>query len=571
MRKSIFTISLLLSLSIGIMAQSNLKKSVGVVRPHNAKDCETFFKSLASSIRMQGYDIAAKYVASFGSNSFSSCFVVKGNDGRYYAITNRHAIEYADYAMVQFIEGRDTITYDELQIAGVSEEMDLAAVKLPDGVDFTELTLYNGHISDGADVFTAGFPGVSNKPSWQFGKGIVSNAKYYNEALTNDDNRSVIQHTAQIDAGSSGGPLLVRNGDNYLVAGVNTWKVSNREGMNLAINSSDLQQFIASLGTSRKESASELAGIYTQITAKAKDGYRNILPRLSYNYLFYLTSKDIDKSFNNMTKEMRDDIDKLMEIGHFTESLRLLAAYNATRQMEENPFQFEAVTVKDDNEVILQGSDKMEVVFTWEKGAWRILKIGKNASKRQVGRDADEISGTGINKHINGYLLQGSVLAPVTKDGILGGQGSFGFMSRFTTYEIVFDYFRIAGKSVDEFNRTYTFLGNKLGVGPRFGGQIPIQVSPHVVLVPNIKVLLEAGIPLKAKGKSTVEYNYYDDEDFYIGIAPSAGVNCMFKMAQRKYIFLGISYEHKILLSPGMGKNNKFNYGYIAAHLGFLL
>lgn len=567
MKKTISTLSMIFMLSVSVIAQTNLKKSVGVIRPHNNKDCETFFKSFASFVNRQGYNGAAEYIASFGSKSFSSCFVVTGNDGRYYAITNRHAVEYADSVMVQFIEGRDTITYDGLQIAGVSEELDLAAVVLPSGINFTPLALQNSRVSDGDEVFTAGFPGVSDKPSWQFGKGIVSNSEFYNEALTNDVNRSVIQHTAQIDAGSSGGPLLVKDGTDYKVAGVNTWKVSNRDGMNLSIRSNDIREFIATLGTARKESSGELPDIYNHLANSTKDNYHNLLPRLSYRYLFYMTLKEINSSFDNMPKDMRNDLESQMKIGHFTESLRLLAAYNAQRQMEENPLQCESITMNGNDEVILRGSNKEEVVFTWEKGAWRIVKIGKNASKRQVGRDASEIVGTGINGNIQGFTIQGTMLAPVTKNGSIGGGIGLGIMSRFTTYELLLEYFKLTGERKDPFGNSRSFVGNKLGIGVRFGGQIPIQVSPHITLVPNIKFRVGGEMPIKGE-KGT--YDSYDDDDFYLGFAPSGGINCMFKLATRKYLFLGASYEHKIMLIPGE-RNSMLNFGFIAINLGFVL
>lgn len=568
MKKTIATFLLALMVSVSVIAQTNLKKSVGVIRPHNNKDCETFFKSFASFVNRQGYNGAAEYIASFGSKSFSSCFVALGNDGRYYAITNRHAVEYADSVMVQFIEGRDTVTYNGLQVAGVSEELDLAAVVLPSGVDFIPLTIDNTLVNDGDEVFTAGFPGVSGKPSWQFGKGVVSNSEFYNEALTNDINRSVIQHTAQIDAGSSGGPLLVKDGSNYRVVGVNTWKVSNRDGMNLAINGRDLNEFISTLGTTRRETSDELSGIYNNLVNSTKGNYRNLLPRLSYRYLFYMTLKEINNSFDNMPEGMRKDLESQMEIGHFTESLRLLAAYNAQRQMEENPFQYESITTNGSDEVILHGSNKMEVVFVWEKDAWRIVKIGKNASKRQVGRDASEIVGTGINGNIQGFTIQGTLLAPVTKNGKLGGGIGLGIMSRFTTYELLLEYFPISGVREDSFfGDSRSFIGNKLGIGARVGGQIPIQVSPHVTLVPNIKLRIGGEMPVNGK-KGT--YDSYDDDNFYLGFAPSAGVNCMFKLATRKYLFLGASYEHKIMFTPGES-NSMLNFGYVAIHLGFVL
>lgn len=65
-------------------------------------------------------------------------------------------------------------------------------------------------------------------PSWQFGMGIISNARFYSPIFADYKDIPLIQHTAQADAGSSGGPLLVKSPESqnsYLVVAINTWKI----------------------------------------------------------------------------------------------------------------------------------------------------------------------------------------------------------------------------------------------------------------------------------------------------------------------------------------------------------
>lgn len=552
MRHTIATTALSVLLSFNVSAQNALRHSVGVIRPHNNKNTETFFRNYASVLQRQGYHNAAQYVASIGGSSFGSCFVVQGNDGRYYAITNRHAVEFADSAMIQFIDGRDTITYDGLQVAKVSEDLDLAAIVLPEGVAFTPLSVYNGHINDGAEVFTAGFPSVSGKPSWQFGKGIVSNSQFYNDLLTNDSNRWVIQHTAQIDAGSSGGPLLVPEGSEYLVAGVNTWKVSNRDEMNLSISNHDLRQFISTLGTPYRENAEEIVALYNHIETDIQNGYRNILPHLSYTYMFYMTSTKIDRSFNDMPKVLREDIDNLMKIGHFTEALRLLSAYNAAKQIAENPFEFESMTPSGD-EIILHGADKMEVVFAWEKGAWRITKVGHNSSRKKASSNVTDAYGIGITDQLRGTMLQFGVSFPIAgniaPESRMGIHITSGWSKRFTTYELMLEYNNI-------------FTDNYIGLGFRFGGQLPIKLSPHVIISPNIKAELGSDMPV-----GNVNFNYS-----FIFVGGIGGVDAIFRLGNlSSYMIIGAAYEHRGLL-PVFGKRDRKidNIGYISAHIGFI-
>lgn len=550
MKNKILSITFFIVLSISVAGQSSLKKSIGVIRPHNDKNTETFFSNYAAVLNRQGYREAAKYVASLGGSSFGSCFVIQGNDGRFYAITNRHAVEFADSATIQFIEGRDTTTYNGLEIAKVSEELDLAAVMLPMGIDFTPLSIYDGSIEDGTEVFTAGFPGVTGKPSWQFGKGIVSNSQFYNDLLTNDSNRWVIQHTAQIDAGSSGGPLLIKDGSGYKVAGVNTWKVSNRDEMNLSINNKDLTQFIASLGNIYKESNDELNLLYSQLATDVQNGYRNILPHLSYTYMFFLTTTEIDNSFSNMPKVLREDIDNLMKIGHFTEALRLLSAFNAAKQIAENPFVFQS-TVRKDNEVILVGENKMEVVFVWEKSAWRISKVGRNSSRKQAASNATDAYGVGITNRISGIMMQIRVLTPVTKpisqDYGIGIQLSAGNCKKFMSYEGLLEYLRCKES-------------NCMDVHLRVGGQLPIQLSPHVLIMPVVKLGL--GMNIAVSGA--------DDIFSDINVSGIGGFDFLFRLGNlRKYMMIGVSYEHRLFIP--LFRNDDFNnIGYVGSHIGFI-
>ena len=550
MKKPITTIALLALLSFYVSAQNSLKQSVGAIRPHNDKNTESFFQNYASILSRQGYKDAARYVATLGGKSFGSCFVVQGNDGRFYAITNRHAVEFADSAMIQFIEDRDTITYDGLQIKKVSEDLDLAAVLLPEGVNFTPLQIYDSHVEDGSEVFTAGFPAVSGRPSWQFGKGIVSNSEFYNKMLTHDSNRWVIQHTAQIDAGSSGGPLLVKDGSAYKVAGVNTWKVSNRDEMNLAINSQDLKQFIATLDNAGREGPEQLNMLYQQMAADVQNGYRNILPHLSYTYMFYMTTTEIDRSFSNMPKVLREDIDNLMKIGHFTEALRLLSAFNAAKQIAENSFEYESMTYSG-NEVVLHGAGKMEIVFAWEKSAWRITKIGKNSSRKKVSSSAADAYGVGITDRLRGTIMQFNVSFPVAGNIVqntgIGAHFSAGWFRKFMTYELLLEY-----------NKMFTI--NNIGIGFRYGGHLPVQLSPHVILSPNIKFEFGSDMTI---GDASNNYSFF----FFGGIG---GIDAIFRLGNiSKYMIIGVTYEHRGLL-PIFKKSKLDNIGYVGTHIGFI-
>lgn len=85
-------------------------------------------------------------------------------------------------------------------------------------------------------VVAAGFPGVGATPSFQVTKGTVSNAHFGSEEK--DLGIAYVQHTAPIDPGNSGGPLL--DADGRLI-GMNTAKLGGRDSVNLAIPSSRIR------------------------------------------------------------------------------------------------------------------------------------------------------------------------------------------------------------------------------------------------------------------------------------------------------------------------------------------
>ena len=119
------------------------------------------------------------------------------------------------------------------------------------------LPLYAGEIEEDLSIAAAGFPELANKPSWQLTRGSISNARV--DVDSHERASRIIQHTASIDPGSSGGPLLLKNAEGkYEILGINTWKAFYREGVGLAIGKEDVQAFIATLGASKTDASNEM-------------------------------------------------------------------------------------------------------------------------------------------------------------------------------------------------------------------------------------------------------------------------------------------------------------------------
>jgi serine protease Do len=165
------------------------------------------------------------------AGGFGSGFVLvrRTSDGvRPFVVTNRHVVDLADHVEVTRNDGEAT----RARIVYADPHYDLAVLSLDgSGATFDHgFDLDTAGVSDQQAVVAAGFPGLANHPSYQVTKGYVSNERF--ELDSGDLKLPYIQHTAAIDRGSSGGPLM---GDSGKVLGVNTLKAFGREGVAFAV------------------------------------------------------------------------------------------------------------------------------------------------------------------------------------------------------------------------------------------------------------------------------------------------------------------------------------------------
>ena len=98
--------------------------------------------------------------------------------------------------------------------------------------------LADAAVHDQDSVVASGYPGIDGKPSYQVTRGFVSNERFELDDAGGPD--LYIQHTAPIDPGSSGGPLMTPEGK---VLGVNTLKIRHRENVGLAVPASIVAVF----------------------------------------------------------------------------------------------------------------------------------------------------------------------------------------------------------------------------------------------------------------------------------------------------------------------------------------
>jgi S1-C subfamily serine protease len=167
-----------------------------------------------------------------------SGFIV-GADGT--VVTNNHVVTGASIIKV-YVAGEDQPR--DARVLGVSECDDIAVLRISGASGLPALTWSTDRAQTGMDVWAAGHP--DGDVQFNLSQGIVSKAP--GPAATSWASVQMeIQHSAQIRGGSSGGPLVDRQGR---VVGVNyAAPTAGTAGINYAIASAEVQAIVTELTT----------------------------------------------------------------------------------------------------------------------------------------------------------------------------------------------------------------------------------------------------------------------------------------------------------------------------------
>ena len=141
------------------------------------------------------------------------------------AITNSHVVSGA--ALIKVSIGENSEKTYNAEILGVSECSDLALIDI-EGDNFPYLDWYSDEIVPEMEIWAAGFP-VSN-PAYNLTEGIIYGIEEDGESDWASVDQ-VVQHSALITPGNSGGPLVTSDG---LVVGVN-FAADFQRGLSFAI------------------------------------------------------------------------------------------------------------------------------------------------------------------------------------------------------------------------------------------------------------------------------------------------------------------------------------------------
>lgn len=201
-----------------------------------------------------GFTAEEKYNSVFvvtSGNSLGSGFAV----GENCIITNAHVLDNPNNIVLTTYAGETHTAY----LVGYDQDKDIAVLGVKDA-KFTPLTIADyKSLNTGDDVYAIGAP---KSMAYTLTKGVISAkereiGKY-----------KYIQTDAAINEGNSGGPLLNDEGN---VIGVNTLKMSDSEGIGLAIPMTVVSDFLKSLNIELDENGNVSETIVQETQDEEKD------------------------------------------------------------------------------------------------------------------------------------------------------------------------------------------------------------------------------------------------------------------------------------------------------------
>ncbi len=420
--KKIATLILLLYIFNISSLFSQVKNYIPIVKPVLYEKTKETFENIATKFEQKNYNDLAEVFRSFAKGGHGSGFVYVDADGENYIITNRHVVANSEYVNLEFVGKANTKTvYEACPIIYTDNEIDLAIVKFPDNekVFDKSFSINNNKQLDGQEIWSAGFPGLLGKPLWQFAKGNITNEESYVEQLVDPKVSYLIQHSASIDPGNSGGPLLVSKNEKgveaYTVIGVNTWTITNRQNTFFAIPSQNFPNLINHAKKiitlqNNKDSLRLLLIKQCQFFAAEinsdKPKWDNVLGNISYAFV----GEQGWDSFLEMLKENDEETLKHLESRFFTyspiEAMRYSILYQIWKRVYASKSKLSVVEYKGisvaDEELFskskpirtnfLINGKQQEIEWMFEHGHWRLSNydFDKNNKVAEKNESSDE-------------------------------------------------------------------------------------------------------------------------------------------------------------------------------------
>ncbi|MDR2587966.1 MAG: serine protease [Spirochaetales bacterium] len=552
----------------GVFAQSAaaLRAYVGLVNQSYHPGLVEYLEKVKARLQKKGYPESAKAVDEVLKGKGGSGFVYVDSRGANYIITNYHVVTQSYLLSITFeaVDGTRT-KYEGLKLIAADEENDMALLAFPEGEKpFREgLSFGKRGAEEGETVFSAGFPGLINTQLWQFGQGIVSNAfvRIPNPEDTDKLMGPYIQHTAQVDPGNSGGPLLVAEKsapNGYAVVGINTLSFRTRQAGNYSIPASQVENFLtqALQGASANEAAlrkrlDEFVKTAQTVNPAGSPTFPALKKFISSQctaqnteYALEALFSRADRAFTGkvMKSFAQDPVDGMEEaVAWLIEDvLRGKAKAKAlkvslTGLTRVSPNSEEAYTVSLDT-----GSGQIDSVWVMEYGLWKIESFGPQVKgdKSLVAVEADP----GLRSDYSA-LISADYIYIVDRGSAVGGTLRYKGEGSYTSLGMGYFY---GGKDFRQIQMSW-------------GITVPISFSTFA-FAPFAEV--NAGVIMKKNEEKLTSYD--EDTTWVAGAGFQGGIRCTSSAFPGVYISAAFQYNghsdrnspkkpHKQLITAGLG------------------
>lgn len=441
--KKLFLSIILTFMLIPGFVYAQVKQYVGIVRQQYYSEYVDFFKNMSKELKSEGYNTYSKAIDSYLEGGFGSGFVWVAKDGTNYIVTSRHVVANSETVSVEFEDDETgAITkYEGLKIVATDDDIDIAILAFKNGerpftkgLEFSETAL-----KDGQEVWSAGFPALGDEPVWQFGKGTVTNSRARIKELLNPEISTIIQHSAQVDYGNSGGPLLISSGNKYLVVGINTWKAAYRDSVNFAIPAAQIKKMINSISSGESSSAKDRAFKLAQALGDSSQKYTSLINFISFHKASVDGQKDFESVLRFAPTSVCSTVSDVFN-SNPAEGLRYACAYQLFKKYgstadKSYSYKTEVVESTKDKVTIAftagEGDDQVSFTTEWikEHGLWRLDSSAanteqekKNDGKESKKKDKDKesnyggLSFAGINS-TETIFIKGAFELPLSDQG----------------------------------------------------------------------------------------------------------------------------------------------------------
>ncbi len=523
MKKHLLSI---LFFSIPLLIFAEIKDAICIVEPKYSKATLEAMQKSAKFFKEEYYDDISEEFKEKELKRFGSGFFYKHSDNSVYIITNAHVINNADFAdiTIEHSNGQKTQIKDS-EIIAVQPEFDMAVLAVPKNTKINEtLEIVSVRPKDGSEIWSAGYPSLGNEPSWQLGKGTITNRMTKINELVNPEKITLLQHSAPVDPGNSGGPLLIKteNALGYAVVGINTWKAFFRQSANFAMPAEAIKDFIGEALNKTEDShkkqslynrLDDLFGLFSDYNRKKKDSEQIIRDRKITRYISdSFDVKQANKLLLDILQTARRDVRKeALYLCSSTpvDALKFSIAYNLENTMYESADKPSISKEDFDKNVKISGNTaailiglgekaKVHFEFKYEKNSWLLTsynqegKLTANKTKNQDDTEDEDSSGEEESGKAKSYKIEAPYLSLILLDYSFESDSEGGKVSGFDiNYSYSFKYAALGGFVGFGFPHSLinsNVKGEGLLAGLRSGvfiqGQVPFKFSKTFTLMP---------------------------------------------------------------------------------------